>query len=152
MSMSERSETKAAAWWGILIPIACVIVAIVALDWYNTKNYRAPSVDKQTSEAASIAAPMKVIAEVSLQDASHSEAPFAVIAAVSTPDVVDTAANEAENSVETLNGSLRDSSQALAPETPPVQFAAVNADDVVHRDLGGVVLPGSSNDTARDAA
>jgi hypothetical protein len=48
--------------WGTLIPIACVIAAVVALDLYNTKIYRAPSVDMQTSEVVPTPAPMTAIA------------------------------------------------------------------------------------------
>ena len=141
--MSGRSAIKAAAWWRMIILVACAIVVIVALDWYNAKNYRAPSVDKQASTAITTAAPMTAIAEMSLQDASQSEAPFAVIASVSTPDVVATNANEAESPEETVKSSLPDFSNAPTPEMRPVQIAAVNADDVVHGDFGGIVLPGS---------
>ena len=42
-------------------------------------------------------------------------------------------------------GTLRERSRR---KRRSVQFAAVNADDVVHRDFGGVVLPGSSHPTA----
>jgi hypothetical protein len=143
MTMSGRWAIKAAAWWRMIILVACAIVVIVALDWYNTKNYRAPSVDKQASTAITTAAPMTAIAEMSLQDASQSEAPFAVIASVSTPDVVATDANEAESPEETVKSSLPDFSDAPTPEMQPVQIAAVNADDVVHGDFGGIVLPGS---------
>jgi hypothetical protein len=137
MTMSGRSAIKSTASFRMLILVACAIVVIVALDWYKTKNYRAPSVDKTTASS------MTVIAEMSLQDASQSEAPFAVIASVSTPDVVATDANEAESPEETVKSSSPDFSDAPTPEMPPVQIAAVNADDVVHGDFGGIVLPGS---------
>src|SRR5580704_572499 len=135
MTMSGRSAIKSTAWFRMLILVACAIVVIVALDWYKTKNYRAPSVDKTTASS------MTVIAEMSLQDASQSEAPFAVIASVSTPDVVATDANEAESPEETVKSSSPDFSDAPTPEMQPVQIAAVNADDVVHGDFGGIVLP-----------
>ena len=50
-----------------------------------------------------------------------------------------TDAKEAVNSAETLEESSPNPSQALAPETRPVQIATVSVDDVVHGDFNGVV-------------
>jgi hypothetical protein len=55
-------------------------------------------------------------------------------ATVNTRDPVHTDANEAVSSTETLDESLPDSPQMLAPETPPVQIATVRSPDPVHTD------------------
>ena len=129
--------------------VGCVIAAVAAFNLSNTKNTHSSSIDGQAIEAASASAPRTAIAEASLQEFSQSEAPLAEIAAVSTPDVVHSDAKEAVNSAETLEESLPKPSQALAPDTRPVQIATVSVDDVVHGDFNGVVgaesLPDASH-------
>ena len=55
---SRRFAIKAAALCGTLIPVGCVIVAVAAFDFYNTKNNDASSIDKPTTEAVSAVSPM----------------------------------------------------------------------------------------------
>ena len=145
---SRRFAIKAAALCGALIPVGCVIVAVAAFDFYNTKNNDASSIDKPTTEAVSAVSPMTTVAEASSHDSSQPEAPLAEIAVVSTPDLVHTDAKEAVSSTETLDQSSPDPSQALATETRAVQIAAVSADDVVHGDFNGVVSAESLPDAS----
>ena len=79
----------------------------------------------------------ETIVEALLPDSPQS-------ATVSTRDPVHTDANEAVSSAETLDESLHDSPQMLAPETPPVQIATVRTPDPVHIDAKEAV---SSSET-----
>jgi hypothetical protein len=136
--ISRRFAIMAAGLCGTTMIVGCVIAAVAAFNLSNTKNTHSSSIDGQAIEAASASAPRTAIAEASLQESSQSEAPLAEIAAVSTPDVVHSDAKEAVNSAETLEESLPKPSQALAPDTRPVQIATVSVDDVVHGDFNGV--------------
>ena len=71
---------------------------------------------------------------------------------MSTPDFVHTDTKEAVSSAETLDESLPNPSQALAPETRPVQIATVSADDMVHGDFNGVVSAESFADSSHALA
>ena len=79
----------------------------------------------------------ETIVEAPLPDSPQS-------ATVGTRDPVHTDANEAVSSAETLDKSLPDSPQMLAPETPPVQIATVSTSDPVHTDTKEAV---SSSET-----
>ena len=131
--------------------VGCVIAA--AFNLSNTKNTNSSSIDEQVIKAESAFAPTTAIAEASLQESSQPDAPpLAEIAAVSTPDVEHNDAKEAVNSAETLEGSSPDPSQALAPETRPVQIAMVSVDDMVHGDFNGVVSAESLPDASHALA
>jgi hypothetical protein len=56
------------------------------------------------------------------------------------------------SSAETLEESLPDPSQALAPEARPVQIAMVSADDVMHGDFNGVASAESLPDASHALA
>ena len=71
---------------------------------------------------------------------------------MSTPDFVHTDPKEAVSSAETPDESLPNPSQALAPETRPVQIATVSADDMVHGDFNGVVSAESLPDASHALA
>ena len=145
---SRRFAVMAAGICGTAMVVGCVIAA--AFNLSNTKNTHSSSIDEQAFKAESAPAPMTAIGEASLQESSQPEAPpLAEIAAVSAPDFVHTDAKEAVSSAETLEESLPDPSQALAPEARPVQIAMVSADDVMHGDFNGVAsavsLPDASH-------
>jgi hypothetical protein len=148
---SRRFAIMAAGLCGTAMVVGCVIVA--AFNLSNTKNTDSSSIDEQAIKAKSASAPMTAIAEASPQESSQPEAPpLAKIAAVSTTDFVHSDAKEAVNSAETLEESLPNPSQALAPETRPVQIAAVSVDDVVHGDFNGVLSTDSSPDASHGLA
>lgn len=137
--ISRRFAIMAARISGTAMIVGCIIAAVAAFNLSNTKNTHSSSIDEQVI-AAEASAPTTAIAETSLQESSQPEAPpRAEIAAVSTPDSVYGDAKEAVSSAETLEESLPDPSPALAPETRPVQIAALSVDDVVHGDFNGVV-------------
>ena len=79
----------------------------------------------------------ETIVEAPLPDSPQS-------ATVSTRDPVHTDAKEAVSATETLDKSLPDSSQMVAPETPPGQIATVSTSDPVHTDTKEAV---SSSET-----
>jgi hypothetical protein len=145
---SRRFAIVAAGLFGTAMVIGCVIAA--AFNLSNTKNTDSSSIDEQVIKAESAFAPMTAIADASLQESSQPEAPsLAEVAAVSTPDFVHSDAKGAVSSAETLEESLPNSSQVLAPEIRPVQIATVSVDDVVHGDFNDVVndesLPDASH-------
>jgi hypothetical protein len=142
---SRRFAIMAAELCGAAMLVGCVIAG--AFNLSNTKNTDSSSIDEQANKAESASAPMIAIAEASLQESSQPKAPpLAEIAAVSAPDFVHSDAKEAVSSAETLEGSLPNPSQVLAPETRPVQIATVSVDDVVHGDFNGVVSDESLSD------
>jgi hypothetical protein len=148
--ISRRFAITAAGLCGTAMVVGCIMAAVAAFNLSNTKNTHSSSIDEQVVEAEAASAPATAIAETSLQESSQPEAlPRAEIAAVSTPDSVYSDAKEAVSSAETLEESLPDPSPALAPETRPVQIAALSVDDVVHGDFNGVVgdesLPDASH-------
>ena len=148
---SRRFAVMAAGLCGTAMVVGCVIAA--AFNLSNTKNTHSSSLDEQAIKAESASAPMNAIGEASLQESSQPEAPpLAEIAAVSAPDFVHTDAKEAVSSAETLEESLPDPSQALAPEARPVQIAMVSADDVMHGDFNGVASAGSLPDASHALA
>ena len=157
----RRFAIIAAGLCGTVILVGCVIAAVSGWGLADIKNTHAQSIEDRATEmgntgpeAVSAAAPMTAIAETaiaenSLREPSQPEATFAEVAAASTSDYVHTGAKEAVSSAETRDESLPNPSQTFAPETRPVQIAAVSADDVVHGDFNGVVsaesLPDSSH-------
>ena len=148
---SRRFAVMAAGLCGTAMVVGCVIAA--AFNLSNTKNTHSSSLDEQAIKAESASAPMTAIGEASLQESSQPEAPpLAEIAAVSAPDFVHTDAKEAVSSAETLEESLPDPSQALAPEARPVQIAMVSADDVMHGDFNGVASAESLLDASHALA
>ena len=150
---SRRFAIMAAGLCGTAMIVGCAIAAVAAFNLFNTRNTHSSSIDEQAIGAESASAPTTAIAETSLQESSQPEAPpRAEIAAVSTPDSVHSDAKEALSSAETLEGSLPSPSQALAPDTRPVQIAAVSADDVVPGDFNGVVNTEPLPDASRALA
>jgi hypothetical protein len=148
--ISRRFAITAAGLCGTAMVVGCIMAAVATFNLSNTKNTHSSSIDELVIEAEAASAPATTIAETSLQESSQPEAlPRAEIAAVSTPDSVYSDAKEAVSSAETLEESLPDPSPALAPETRPVQIAALSVDDVVHGDFNGVVgdesLPDASH-------
>ena len=148
---SRRFAIIAAGLCGTAMLVGCVIAG--AFDLSNTKNTHSSSIDEQAYQGGiglrtDDCNCRGLVAGVF----AARSATLAEIAAVSTPDFVHSDAKEAVNSAETLEESLPNPSQALAPETRPVQIATVSVDDVVHGDFNGVVSDKSLPDTSHALA
>ena len=141
----RRFANTAAALYGTVILVACVIATVAGLGLSDIKNpyappieYRATEMGKADAEAVPVAAAVTTtIAKGALSDSSQMLAPETApvhIATVGTTDLVHSDAKETASSTATLDESSPDPSQMLAPQTAPVQIATVSATDLVHRD------------------